>query len=192
MKLYFFTCCLLFSCFSLIAQETTETNTIENQFDKIYRKSSTYKIYKVINKSRFIRLKTEVLDSLSFAKKNTIEKENLLKIKGDTIKNIQEKINTIQLELDILNKEKNTISFFGKKIRKTTYNIIVYSILIILLLGLLYFFYKYVRSNTLTKEAKSNLTNLEQEFEQHKKKSLINEQKLRRQLQDEINKQKKV
>ncbi|MGB0879565.1 MAG: hypothetical protein ACPGTO_03265 [Polaribacter sp.] len=192
MKLYFFTCCLLFSSFSLIAQQTTETNTIENQFNKIYKKSSTYKIYKVINKSLFIKLKTEVLDSLRFAKKNTIEKENLIKIKDDTIKNIQERINTIQLELGVLNKVKNTISFFGKRIKKTTYNVITFSVLIFLLLSLLYFLYKYIRSNALTKEAKSNLTDLDQEFEQHKKKSLVNEQKLRRQLQDEINKQKNL
>ena len=193
MKIYLFSFfLLLFSSFSLIAQETTETNTIENQFDEIYRKSTSYKTYKVVGKSRFLKLKADILDSLKSAKKENIEKENALKIKDNTIKDRQEKINTIQLELDTLNKKENTVSIFGKAIKKTTYSIIVWSIIALLFIGLLYFSYKFISSNTLTKEAKSDLTNLKEEFEQHKKKSLINEQKLRRQLQDEINKQKNL
>ena len=192
MKLSFITFFLLLSCLSLVAQKTTETNTLENQFDGISRKSTNYKIYKVIDKSRFQKLKTDVLDSLKSAKNKNIEKENLLKVKDNTIKDRQEKINAIQLELDTLNKKENTVSFFGKGMKKTTYNIIVSSIIVLLFIGLLYFSYKFISSNSLTKEAKNNLTNLEEEFEQHKKKSLINEQKLRRQLQDEINKQKNL
>ncbi|WP_407267387.1 hypothetical protein R8G64_12630 [Tenacibaculum maritimum] len=44
----------------------------------------------------------------------------------------------------------------------------------------------------MTKEAKNNLAEIEQEFEEHRKKSLEKEQKIRRQLQDEINKQRGV
>ena len=50
--------------------------------------------------------------------------------------------------------------------------------------------YKFYNSNTVTKEAQNNLTDVEQEFELHRKKSLEKEQKLRRKLQDEINKQR--
>ena len=57
-----------------------------------------------------------------------------------------------------------------------------------MLLGLSYFIFKFLRSNVLTKEAKNNLIDVEQEFEQHRKNTLQREQKLRRQLQDEINK----
>ena len=59
-----------------------------------------------------------------------------------------------------------------------------------MLLALTYFIFKFSKSNVLTKEAKSNLIEVEQEFEQHRKKTLEREQKLRRQLQDEINKQR--
>ena len=43
----------------------------------------------------------------------------------------------------------------------------------------------------ITKEARRILLENEKALEIHKKKSLVREQKLRRQLQDEINKQKK-
>jgi hypothetical protein len=53
---------------------------------------------------------------------------------------------------------------------------------------LFYFIFKFSSSNVLTKEAQNSLLDVEQEFEQHRKKSLEREQKLRRQLQDEVNK----
>ena len=40
----------------------------------------------------------------------------------------------------------------------------------------------------LTKQAQENLITVEEEFEAHRKKALEREQKLRRQLQDEVNK----
>ena len=39
---------------------------------------------------------------------------------------------------------------------------------------------------------KNELTKVEEEFNSYKKKSLVSDQKLRRQLQDEINKQRGV
>jgi hypothetical protein len=55
-------------------------------------------------------------------------------------------------------------------------------------LALFYFIFKFSKSNILTKEAQNNLLDIEQEFEEYRKKSIEREQKLRRQLQDEINK----
>jgi hypothetical protein len=57
-------------------------------------------------------------------------------------------------------------------------------------MGMLFFMYKFSNSNLLTKEAKHNLAEVEQELSQFRKKTLEKEQKLRRQLQDEINKQR--
>jgi hypothetical protein len=57
-------------------------------------------------------------------------------------------------------------------------------------MGMLFFMYKFSNSNLLTKEAKHNLAEVEQELSLFRKKTLENEQKLRRQLQDEINKQR--
>ncbi len=69
-------------------------------------------------------------------------------------------------------------------------HLLLWGIIVLLLLGLSYFIFKFFRSNILTKEAKNNLVDVEQEFEQHRKKTLVREQKLRRKLQDEINKQR--
>lgn len=55
---------------------------------------------------------------------------------------------------------------------------------------LLFFIYKFKNSNAVTKQAKKSLEETEEEFEEHRKIALEREQKVRRQLQDEINKQK--
>ncbi len=191
MKLYIILTAFLITSISL-AQETTieDTNTIENQFDKIYRKSTTYQVYKVISKDSYQQLKSNVLDSLKSSKKNISKKESLLIAERNSIKETKELLAKTELELnDSLSKE-NSISVAGLQLSKTTYNLTLWSIIIAMLLALTYFIFKFSKSNVLTKEAKSNLIEVEQEFEQHRKKTLEREQKLRRQLQDEINKQR--
>ena len=191
MKLYILLTTLLLSSVSF-AQETVikDTNTIENQFDKIYRTSTTYQVYKVISKDGYQRLKLNVLDSLKSSKKIISEKENLLLTERSSIKETKTLLAKTKLELDTALEKENSISLLGIPLSKTTYNLTLWSIIILLLLGLSYFIFKFSRSNVLTKEAQSNLVDVEQEFEKHRKNTLEREQKLRRQLQDEINKQR--
>ena len=191
MKLYILLTTLLLTSVSF-AQETVikDTNTIENQFDKIYRTSTTYQVYKVISKDGYQRLKLNVLDSLKSSKKIISEKENLLLTERSSIKETKTLLAKTKLELDTALEKENSISLLGIPLSKTTYNLTLWSIIILLLLGLSYFIFKFSRSNVLTKEAQSNLVDVEQEFEKHRKNTLEREQKLRRQLQDEINKQR--
>jgi hypothetical protein len=73
---------------------------------------------------------------------------------------------------------------------KTNYNILMWSIIAALLSLLLFFIYKFKNSNALTREAKLKLDEVETEFEEHRRTALEREQKVRRQLQDELNKNK--
>lgn len=184
---------LLFFSFSIsvFSQETiTESNSIESQFDKIYRTSTSYQVYKVISKERYQKLKLNVLDSLKSSKKAFNTKDRLLKTEIANIKEVKKNLSNTQAALSEAIKKEESISLFGIQLSKTTYNLILWSIITILILALIYFIFKFFRSNVLTKEAQNNLINVEQEFEIHRKKSLEREQKLRRQLQDEINKQR--
>ena len=191
MKIYILLTALLLSSVSY-AQETVieDNNSIENQFDKIYRTSTTYQVYKVISKDGYQRLKLNVLDSLKFSKKIISEKESLLSSEISSSKETKTLLAETKLELEIALKKENSISVLGMQLSKTTYNLTLWSLIIALLLALSYFIFKFSRSNVLTKEAKNNLVDVEQEFELHRKKTLEREQKLRRQLQDEINKQR--
>ena len=181
---------LFVSLFTFSQEVTTEENTINNQFEKIYRISSSYQTYKVISKERFQKLKQNVLDSIKSSKRTITEKENLLLAEKNITKEAKVIYDKTKKELDASLKKENSISIFGLYLNKSTYNLILWSIIVILIVGLFYFIFKFSRSNTLTKEAQNNLIEVEYEFETHRKKSLEREQKLRRQLQDEINKQR--
>jgi hypothetical protein len=171
-----------------ITEPITEPKTIEGQFDKMFRISSTYQTYKVIDKDGFILLKNNVLDSIKKTKKNLVELEYLLKDERETIAYLNESMTKMQLELDNALSKEDTISFFGIPLSKFTYSLLLWTIIIGLGSGLGFFVFKFFRSNVLTKQAQENLITVEEEFEIYRKKAIEREQKLRRQLQDEMNK----
>ena len=86
---------------------------------------------------------------------------------------------------DVLSKE-NSIGLFGIQLSKGMYSFILFAIILLLLASLGYYIYMYNNSNVFTVAAKNNLDAAEEELNIFKKKALEKEQKLRRQLQDEI------
>ncbi len=183
-----------FSISSQELEQSQEDTSINGQFDKIYRTSTTYKPagtnkkYKVINLLNYQQLKANVLDSLKKLEKEISKQESLLNSEREQTQKTNQLLTKTQSDLVASNKKENSISLFGIQLSKMNYNLLLWSIIIIALLLLFYFIFKFFRSNSLTKEAQNNLVDVEQEFEQHRKKSLEREQKLRRELQDEINK----
>ena len=57
------------------------------------------------------------------------------------------------------------MSFLGIAVSKGTYNAILWTVIASLLVLLLFFIYRFRNSNTLTQEAKTNLSELETEYE---------------------------
>lgn len=177
---------------SLNAQESKDTLTIPEKFDKIYRISTSYQEYKVVGMQRFQNLKKEVLDSLNDLKSEIKIKNELIQAQKDSISDITKVAEIVESDYRQTLSKTRSIDFLGIEFLKTTYNTVVWSIIVTILILLIYFVYKFKNSNRVTKQAKSDLKELEEEFATDKKKSLKREQKLRRQLQDEINKQRGV
>lgn len=194
MKSLFFTLFLLFIQYTSFSQENNnvviEDKTLEGQFDKIYRISTSYQTYKVISKDKFQELKNNVLDSIKASNKDLKEQKVFLKNERDNVAKLNAELNKTKEDLKKAQEKENSISLFGFQISKVTYNLILWLIIISLALALVFFVFKFSKSNILTKKAKEELEDVEQEFEVQRKKSLEREQKLRRQLQDEINKQR--
>ena len=194
MKSLFLILFLLFIQYTSFSQENNnvviEDKTLEGQFDKIYRISTSYQTYKVISKDKFQELKNNVLDSIKASNKDLKEQKVFLKNERDNVAKLNAELNKTKEDLKKAQEKENSISLFGFQISKATYNLILWLIIISLALALAFFVFKFSKSNILTKKAKEDLEDVEQEFEVHRKKSLEREQKLRRQLQDEINKQR--
>ena len=168
-----------------------EINSIDNQFDKIYKKATNYKNYKVILKEQYLNLKSNVLDSLKDSKRLILEIENRLHTKNSTLKKTKEQLVSAEFNLKEVIQKANSMTFMGVQLNKTSYNLLLWLLIIFLISTSIYFIFKFKKSMTITKEAQRVLLENEKALEIHQKKSLVREQKLRRQLQDEINKQKK-
>ncbi|MFB1039514.1 MAG: hypothetical protein QMC35_03565, partial [Polaribacter sp.] len=119
-----------------------------------------------------------------------IEKNNLLKASNLDNKKNQEALTLTKLTLETTLKKENSISLFGIQLSKFIYNFILWTLISLLLVLVIYLSFKFQKNNFLTKRAEQNLKDVEHEFEQHRKKALDREQKLRRSLQDEMNKQR--
>ena len=183
---------LLLLSISAFSQNAQDTLTIPEKFDRIYRTSTSYQEYKVVSKTRYQQLKKDVSDSLNVLKSEISTQDKLISVQKDSIADIKKVAEIVESDYRQVVAEKSSIKIIGIEFQKSTYNIIVWSLIALLVILLLYFIYRFKNSNVITVKAKTELQELEEEFAIHKKKSLEREQKLRRQLQDEINKQRGV
>ena len=182
---------VLFFCGLVNAQDTFEKPTpLATLFDSIYSISNSYDRYKIIKKIYLQDLKQQSLDSVKNYKQQLAQKDSLLKIEIGNFKNLKAEAEKTQIALKESILKENNITLFGTSIRKTNYNLVLWLIMLLLLLGLCIFIYKYNNNKHITKKAQNDLTEIEEEFTAFRKKTLEREQKLRRQLQDEINKQR--
>jgi len=191
-SLYLFIFCLSVSVNTFSQKAKNDTLPLSKQFEQVYRRSSSYKDFKVIRKTTFQDLKENTLNSI----KSIDEKLKIESLKNTRLEQEINNITKTHLELDLKLSnailEKNTISFVGLKLKKNTFKIIIWSIFFILIILICYLAYKLKDGVKITSQAKKELTRVEEEFNSYKKKSLVRDQKLRRQLQDEINKQRGI
>ncbi|MDC6363081.1 MULTISPECIES: tRNA (guanine-N1)-methyltransferase [Flavobacteriaceae] len=193
------TLALLTSFSAIFAQEEDsspdENNTLIGQFEELERKSGNYRAngirYEVIKLSDLYEVKNNIFDSINTSSKTIKDLSATITGNEAQIEDLNSKLQDTTNKLNTVTEEKDSISFFGALISKGTYNFILWSIIFALLLFLLFFIYRFRNSNFLTHQAKSALADLEKEYEEHRRRALEREQKISRQLQDELNKQKK-
>ncbi|CAZ94084.1 tRNA (guanine-N1)-methyltransferase [Zobellia galactanivorans] len=172
-----------------------EKGPIDSQFEYIFTKSGNYradgKKYEVVRTISLDKLRQNVLDTLSGYNKRAAELKATIAGHESTIGSLNKKLEETTNNLAAVTEEKDSMSFLGIMVSKSTYNGILWTVIASLLALLLFFIYKFRNSNYLTQEAKTNLAELETEYEDHRRRALEREQKISRQLQDEINKYKK-
>ncbi|WP_370390850.1 tRNA (guanine-N1)-methyltransferase [uncultured Winogradskyella sp.] len=166
------------------------SGTIDNQFEYVIRRSNSYQDFKVVKKTWLYALKAHTMDSLQALRKDLANTQSVVDRQALNIETLQTSLANTEETLAKTEEEKNNMALFGMQLGKTNYNVLMWSIIAALFALLLFFIYKFKNSNTLTRQAKFKLEEVESEFEEHRRIALEREQKVRRQLQDEINKNK--
>ncbi len=181
-------------CFSEInSQETTsqnDVNTLEDQFYNIIKKSNSYEDYKVVKKYKLNQLQKSVLDSVVVLKTKIETFSEEITTYQQQIAGLNDSLSTTNNALLVSKEKENGIYLFGMLLQKSTYNIILWSIIGTLLFLFGVFVMKFRRSNSITGNATLKLSESEEEFGAFRQRSLEREQQLRRKLQDELNKNK--
>lgn len=185
---------------TLLAQEDQRTQSIndgsiDDQFEFVLRKSYNFRgtngeMYENVRRSMLLTLQAHTMDSINTLKTNLDNTRNTVSTQQKEINDLKASLAKTQDTLAATNTEKDSMSLLGMQMSKTSYNLLMWSIIAFLFVLLLIFIYKFKNSNTVTRSAKGALADLEQEFEEHRRVALEREQKVRRQLQDEINKNK--
>jgi tetrahydromethanopterin S-methyltransferase subunit B len=168
--------------------------TIDKQFEYVITKSYTYnsnstgKVYKNVEFYWLTELKASVIDSLNAVHLRLDKTKEIAKNQANEIKELKGSLTSTKKTLNATKTKKNSISLFGLQMSKTVYSIVLWISIVGLFALFLMFFIKFKTGNYYTKEAKQKLHNVEIELEDHRRISIEREQKVRRQLQDEINK----
>lgn len=178
---------------SLLKAQTNDSllvksNTIENQFTEIIEKSNNWEHFKVVPKQKLYTLKKNVQDSLNVQKQLISEKNTTIKSNEQKMNDLNIQIENLQNSLDSLKNEKDSVSFFGMLLSKGLYSLVVWGIIAVLASLLLFYIYRFLKSNIVTQRSIKDLQDLQREYEDYRTKAIEKEQKIGRQLQDEINK----
>lgn len=195
-SIHFLILALLFSNFGFsqdISEEeqTEEPSAIEN-LKNVVDKSNNYQQYKVVEKADITAAINKVSTELDLLTAEISELKDSIQSQDKQVQSLNKEVSELNSELTNLQNEKDEVQFLGMALTKTGYSTLVWSIIAILIILLLFFIFKFNRSNLLTKEARQNLKNLDADYENYKRIALEKQQKLGRQLQDEKNKNQKL
>ncbi|NJM79898.1 MAG: hypothetical protein HC854_10300 [Flavobacterium sp.] len=165
---------------SLKAQENTPK--IASDLSILIDKSSTFKSYKVIEKSAVLNFQLALNKYIQQQQNNQVELKNKLDANEKMILGLQNQLKEYKSTNETLVNEKASISFLGISIGKNTYSTIMWTLFLgtLLILGIL--FLKYKDIDKINKNSKSVLKDLEEEYESYRRVCIEREQTLRREL----------
>lgn len=173
------------------AQENSQgksNGTLNEQFDYVMQKSNNFQEYKVVKKDYLLQLKKSSTDSVRQYQKELVDLKKQKESHQAIVSKLNDTLKTTQANLNELQTAQNNVDLFGTTMSKTNYNYLMWGIVSVLGLVLLLLFVQLKSAKSVANEQKSHAEKLETDFEDYKHKALEKEQKLGRQLQDEINK----
>ncbi len=169
---------------------TLNKGSIESSFTYVLRNASDYEDSKVVKSWWLWTLRAYVLDSLNVYRDSIQNFQNLVELRAYQIDSLKSDIKELDASLSDVVREKDSLNFLGISMTKLAYNAIMWLLVAVLLVILIIVFMLYKRSNIVTMKTKAALAEIQEEFEAHRKRALEREQKIAREMFDEIIKYK--
>lgn len=167
-----------------------QQQSLDEQFEDLINNSNNYQDYKVVKKDKVYLLRKNVSDSITSFEGYISSLSSEIEMQKSEVNRLTNDLETTKSELTISKGKEKGINVLGILTNKSTYTLIVFITLAILLLIIVILFIKYKSGFDIIKTTKNKLEETEEEFESFRQRSLEREQQIRRKLQDEINKNK--
>lgn len=175
-----------------VPEKPITKKVLENQMSQILVNSADYNDVKLVKKAALEELHSDVMTLLSRNENDLSDSKTIIENKNAEIKKLKDDVAKANAQVAASDTSNDTFMFFGMQLDKTLYHAIMWSLVLTLLITVIFSAIRFKKANEITKNSKHILTEVEDEFETFKRNAIEREQKLRRQLQDEINKQKKM
>ena len=193
-------CLILLFSYSLSAQEneaakadskpSLDGGTIKSQFEYMTKKSGNWQGHEVIKIEWLNKFKSNVQDSIKELRTNLSESGKKISDQNSQITGLETELQKLKTELAETIQRKNSMKLLGIALKKSTYNVIMWVLILgsLAVAGICFLLFK--RCNVVTVEMRQTLEEVREEFDTHRKNALVREQKLARKLQDEVIKNK--
>ena len=168
--------------------EEAKPTTLEGVFQQLIDRSGAWQNFKMLDRGKLAAFQRSMTDSINGVRSQLVAEKQKVKENEATIKELNDKITEIQAALDQTKDQKDSVSFFGALVSKGLYNTIMWGIVLALASLLVLYIYKFSNGNVVTKKSINDLNELQEEYENYRKAAIEREQKVSRQLKDEINK----
>lgn len=198
-KLVFAVTVSLLNCVAATAQNIEAVpekpitkKALENQMSQILVNSANYNDVKLVKKVALEELHSDVMTLLSRNENDLSDARTIIENKNSEIKKLKSDVAAANAKVVASDTSNETFLFFGMQLDKNLYHAIMWSLVLTLLITVIFSAIRFKKANEITKNSKAILAEVEDELETFKRNAIEREQKLRRQLQDEIIKQKKM
>lgn len=193
---------ILFIAFSLVGSQafcqtssqrqppkgSLTSGPIDSQFIYLSAISRSQDDLKLIRRVNLERVRQNVADSLASLRKQIASISSSIGDQETNLSLLNDSLSQVRQELQTAQESKDNFAFLGMAMHKSTYSLLVWGIILLLTAVLIFYIYRFNQSNVVTRDTRKAIDELQSEFDQHRKKAMEKEQKLKRQLQDEINK----
>jgi hypothetical protein len=144
-------------------------NSLKEQLNYIEERTKIYENYRAIREDMFQKLTENITDTLSEARNNIAALYNETATLKHSIDSLNAYLVTVQTSLENITRTKNSIRFLGVEVNKTIYNLIMWTILTALAVGLVTGFLLFKRNLLVTNNTKREYRELKDEFEAYRK-----------------------
>lgn len=187
---FFLSVTVIINALSVSAQDTTKTtdNSIYGQYQDIIQKSKRNdQGFKIINPARLSTFQKSFTDTLRQAKSRLAEVQSKINEQNKTLSSLKTELESERKSLSESKSQVDEISLLGMGVNKSTYNLIMWGLVIGLSAALAFIIFQSASSR---KEARYRIKlfdELSEEFQAFKIKANEKEKKLARELQTERN-----